>query len=281
MSRILKHQIGDIEVIALTDGVAEFTLEQFPEADPDTIAALLARAGKKNIETNFNAFLIRSELDTTLIDTGARDLFGPNAGFLMAALAEAGVAASDINRVFISHMHPDHCAGAVTKDGQAVFAEAELILAVDEFDFWSDFSNFKGKGDAAEGGFNLARSVFDAYRGRIRTTQEHADLGHGLRVIPMPGHTPGHSGVKVSSGDDAFLFVADIAHAIDLQIPNPDIAVVYDRDPVQAAQTRKSVLEMLAQTGMACSGGHFLYPGIGRIKRAGAGYAFTALAPVR
>jgi glyoxylase-like metal-dependent hydrolase (beta-lactamase superfamily II) len=278
MSRILKHQIGEIEVIALTDGVARFSLEQFPDADPENIAALLRKAGKDKIETNFNAFLIRSDLDTTLIDTGARDLFGPNAGFLMQALAEAEVTASDIDRVFISHMHPDHCAGAVTGDGQAVFAEAELILAVDEFDYWSDYNNFEGKGDMAEGGYKLAKSVFDAYCGRIRTTRDHEDLGHGLRVVPMPGHTPGHSGIKASSGDDAFLFVGDIAHAIDLQIPDPDIAVIYDLDPAQAMQTRKKVLEMLAETGMACSGGHFLYPGIGRIERAGAGYAFTARA---
>jgi glyoxylase-like metal-dependent hydrolase (beta-lactamase superfamily II) len=276
MSRILKHRIGEIEVIALTDGVAQFSLEQFPDADPDTIAGLLTEAGKENIETNFNAFLIRSENDCMLVDTGARDLFGPNAGFLMDALAEAGVAVSDINRVFISHMHPDHCAGAVTNGGQAVFAEAEMILAVDEMDFWSNYSNFEGKGDMAEGGYKLAKSVFDAYQGRIRTTQDDEDLGHGLQVMPMAGHTPGHSGIKATSGNDAFLFVADIAHAVDLQIPDPDITVVYDLDPVQAMQSRKKVLATLAETGMACSGGHFLYPGIGRIERAGAGYAFRA-----
>jgi glyoxylase-like metal-dependent hydrolase (beta-lactamase superfamily II) len=279
MSRILKHRIGEVEVIALTDGVARFSLEQFPDADPDRVTDLLAKAGKENIETNFNAFLIRSDKDCTLVDTGARDLFGPNAGFLMQALAEANVAASDINRVFISHMHPDHCAGAVTGDGQAVFADAELMLAVDEMDYWSNYSNFEGKGDMAEGGYRLAKTVFDAYQGRIRTTRDDADLGHGLQVVPLPGHTPGHCGIKATSEGDSFLFVGDIAHAIDLQIPDPDIAVIYDLDPVQAMQTRKKVLAMLADTGMACSGGHFLYPGIGRITRAGAaGYVFTALA---
>jgi len=274
MSRIIRHQVGSAEVIALTDGIGQFGPEQFPATAPDEIAALLEAAGKQVIETNFNAFLIRSGGVNWLIDTGARELFGPTAGFLPEALSEAGVAPEDIDHLFITHMHPDHCAGAVTPDGQAVFANADLTLSTPEHNYWADHSNFTGRGAQAEGAYALAKSVFDAYADRLVPVDGHADLGAGLQVEPMAGHTPGHAGVKLQSGEDTFMIVADIVHAVDLQLPNPDIGVVYDKDGAEAALSRKRVLDMLATDNIPCSGGHFLSPGIGRIRRAGTGYRF-------
>jgi glyoxylase-like metal-dependent hydrolase (beta-lactamase superfamily II) len=277
MSCIIRHMVGEVEVIALTDGVGQFGNEQFPDTDPTEIKNLLAAAKKDVIETNFNAFVIRSKDETMLVDTGARDLFGPTAGFLLDALTEAEITPQDINRLFISHMHPDHCAGAVSSDGAAVFANAELILSDLEYAYWRDYSNFEGKGDLAENAYGLTKSVFDAYHERLTPVVGAADLDHGVHVVPLFGHTPGHCGLRVSDGDNQFVTVSDIAHAVDLQLANPDIGVVYDMDGDTAAIARKSMLDELATEGIACSGGHFLYPGIGRIKRAGAGYRYSAI----
>jgi glyoxylase-like metal-dependent hydrolase (beta-lactamase superfamily II) len=276
MSRILKHMVGETEVIALTDGTGQFGLEQFPDTEPDEIARLLKAAGKESIETNFNAFVVRSKSDTMLVDTGARELFGPTAGFLLEALREAEIEPSDINRVFITHMHPDHCAGAVSTGGQAVFPKAEMILNDIEYTNWSNYSNFEGKGEATENAFNLSKSVFDAYADRLTTVSGAADLGHGISVVPLFGHTLGHCGIRINDGEGQFLIVADIAHAVDLQLANPDIGVVYDVDSALAAKSRKSMLDELATDTIPCSGGHFLYPGIGRIERAGSGYRYVA-----
>lgn len=276
MSRIISHMVGDLEVISLTDGVGEFTPDLFPATDPAEIERLIASAGKTAIETNFNAFLVRGPNVTTLVDTGARDLFGPGAGFLVDALTEAVVITDQIDRVFITHMHPDHCAGAISEDGEAIFANAELTIGQVEYDYWKNRGNFEAKGDKALGAYGLAKSVFDAYADRTVPVSAEADLGQGLSVVPLFGHTPGHSGIRVSSGDDQFMIVGDIIHAMDLQLANPDVAVIYDHDSVMAAEARKSMLDQLATDQIACSGGHFLYPGIGSIERAGSGYRFVA-----
>lgn len=276
MSRIVSHQVGATEIITLTDGTGQFDADKFPKTAPETITGLLNDAGKSVIETNFNAFLIRSPGHTMLVDTGARELFGPTAGFLDAAMEEAGVTAAEIDQLFITHMHPDHCAGAVSVDGQAIFPNAELLISDVEHAFWSDYSQFSGRGAQAEGAYALSKSVFDAYADRILPVTGHADLGHGIGVVPMPGHTPGHSGLRIEADGNGFLIVGDIVHAVDLQLPDPDIGVVYDRDGDEAAKTRKHVLDMLASDGMACSGGHFLFPAIGHIERAAKGYRFVA-----
>src|SRR3989344_2765701 len=49
---------------------------------------------------------------TTLIDTGSRKIIvdpGCNREMLLEALSKEGLKTGDINYVFISHYHPDHC----------------------------------------------------------------------------------------------------------------------------------------------------------------------------
>lgn len=277
MSRILRHQVGDIEVIALTDGTGQFENEQFPLADPAEIANLISAAGQTAIKTCFNAFLIRTPDHLTLVDAGLRDLAGPNAGFLPEALAEAGVKNGDITRLFITHLHPDHIAGAITPDGQAVFSGAELHINEAERGFWSDDSNFTGASVEAQQYQQLAKSVLAAYGDRTAVFSGEADLGQGVSVLPLLGHTVGHSGLRVSSGTAQFIMAGDIVHAQALQLANPDIGVVYDMDSAKAAAARKSMLDMLASDQIPFSGGHFQPPAIGRVDRAGDGFVFAGI----
>lgn len=275
MPLTVKHMVGDVEVFTLTDGVGGFEASQFPDTAPGHIAEVLKAAGKTAIDTNFNAHLLRGPHGTTLVDTGARDLFGPRAGKLLAALDEIGCKPAEIDRIFLTHMHGDHCAGAITATGEAVFPHAEMILSDVEHDFFSDRANFAGKGERAEGAHHLAMAVFAAYRDRLRPVAGAADLGGWMSVVPLYGHTAGHSGLKVSSTGAVFFIVADIVHSVDLQIADPEIAVIFDRDPAAARRARKTMLAELAATGAPCTGGHFLYPGIGRIEAAGEGFRYV------
>lgn len=278
MSRTFKHMVGDIEVVALTDGIGSFAPEVFPDAATEDLNALIAAAGKPAIETNFNAFLIRGCDGIMLYDTGGGDLMGPNVGKLQDALAELGVKADEIDTIFLSHMHTDHWGGSIDKDGQAVFANASLILSDVEYDYWRNPENFVEKGDRAQASQRSAARVFAAYQARLRTTKGAETLCDELSVLPLYGHTPGHSGLMIAQGDTKFLIGGDIVHAVDIQIPRPDFGVVYDWNRPMAAETRLKTLEMLAREGWYCSGGHFLFPAIGQIKKTATGYQYRAKA---
>lgn len=275
MSRTVSFKVGDMEVSALTDGVGEFAPAQFPTTDASEIEDLLAKSGKSGIETNFNAFLVKGPNSITLIDAGARDLLGPKAGFLHEALAEVNVTASQVDHLVITHMHPDHHGGAISELGEPVFRNAQMTLGHTEYSYWNNELNFSGKGDHAEISYARSRKVLDAYRERLNVVADDADLGQGVWLIPLPGHTPGHSGVRVSSGAEQFVIMSDIVHAQDLQFVNPEISVVFDKDPELARNSRRTLLEQLCTDRIPCSGGHVLHPGIGYVERQGSGYIFS------
>lgn len=272
MSLTVSHRVGEIDVTILTDGAVTFDAALFPGADPGHIARLLSAAGEAAIRTNFNASLIHTGKTKVLVDAGPRDLFGPDCGNLPAALNEAGVDPDEIDTLFFTHLHPDHAAGAVDAEGRAVFGRAEVVVTEAERAFWSDDARFSGADDTVKGWQQLAKAVLAAYGDRLRIVTGEAEIAPGLTALPLPGHTPGHSGYRVSSGASQLVHVGDIVHAQTLQLPDPDISVVFDIDSDMARAARKRLLAELAADAIPCTGGHFLRPAVARITRDGSGY---------
>ena len=276
MTRCIARRIGDWQITVLTDGDLEFGREVFPGVASGRIDDLLAAAGAPAIRTNFNAFLATGPSGTVLVDSGPRDLFGPTAGHLAEALAETGTAPADVDTVFVTHMHPDHVAGLVTADGAAVFPRAELVLAEAERAFWSDPARFAAD-ETLAAWQGLASAVLAAYADRLRTVPMDGQIVPGLDTLPLPGHTPGHCGVRLDAAGTGFVHMGDIVHAQALQLADPAIGVVFDVDGDAARMARARLLDLLATDGVPCSGGHILQPAFGRVVRAGAGYAFEPL----
>ena len=276
MTRHHSISIGSRAVDILTDGETQFGPELFPGTDAGHIAALLERAGVQAAQSNFNAALIRGGGRTVLVDAGPRDLFGPTCGFLPQAMAGAGVRPEQVDTLFATHMHPDHIAGMITPQGAAVFANAELVVTQGEMAFWSDEGRTAGAPEPVAGWGQLARAVLAAYRDRLRIIAPEDEIAPGLRAVPLPGHTPGHSGWRLDDGTDSLLHVGDIVHAPALQIPDPDVAIVFDMDTDTARATRKRLLDMAASDGIRITGGHFLAPKVFVARRAGGGYALDA-----
>lgn len=272
MSRTATRKIGSAEVTILTDGALAFPPDYFPKTEGTHIDSLLEQAGTHDIDTNFNAVLIRDGGKLTLIDAGPRDLFGPSAGFLPEALQEAGVTPAQVNLLFATHLHPDHIAGMITPSGNAVFPQAELCITRGEHEFWSDEAATNSAGEPVSDWAALARTVLAAYGDRLRIIPEGGEIAPGLTSVSLPGHTPGHSGWRLSSGDSQLIHVGDIVHAPALQVADPEIGIVFDIDMDTARETRKRLLDELATDGALFTGGHFLHPAFHAVERAGRGY---------
>lgn len=265
--------MGDTEFMVLTDGTGEFDETLFPGANPDDLDELLVSCGESVIRTNFNAFLIRQPGRTVLVDAGPRELFGPDSGHLPEALREADTAPEEVDVVFLTHLHPDHAAGTVDAEGRALFPNAEMVVPEPEVRTWSDPAAFAG--DATLSGWQrLAASVLAAYRDQLRTTAGEAEIVPGLTQLPLPGHTPGHSGFRLETGGQTVVHAGDIVHAPFLQIPDPEIAIAFDMDPQEARTARRRMLAFLARENCLCTGGHFLQPALGRVEEEGDGYCF-------
>ncbi|MFN4102562.1 MAG: MBL fold metallo-hydrolase, partial [Pararhodobacter sp.] len=189
-----------------------------------------------------------------------RDLFGPSAGYLPEALQEVGVTPAQIDLLFATHLHPDHIAGMITPSGKAVFPNAELCLTAGEHAFWSDQDRTSRAGEQVSDWGAVARMVLAAYGDRLRIIAAGDEIAPGLTSVSLPGHTPGHSGWRLSSGKEQLIHVGDIVHAPALQVADPEIGIVFDLDMDTARETRKRLLDELATDGALFTGGHFLHP---------------------
>lgn len=98
----------------------------------------------------------------------------------------------------------------------------------------------------------------------------------GITAVALPGHTPGHTGFRLASGDRKLLIWGAIVHAQALQFARPDWAIAFDVDPDAAVTTRKRLLDMVATDRIAIAGAHLVFPGTGHVARSGDADAFVA-----
>jgi glyoxylase-like metal-dependent hydrolase (beta-lactamase superfamily II) len=272
------RRVGDVTITTLLDGYIPLGLDVMVGIDaatagPELAAAYLDPAGP--VPTPINAYLIRSGDQLTLIDAGTAGAFGPTTGRVAATLAAMGVDPAAINRVVLTHMHADHIAGLMAGEA-AAFPNASVHVSQTDLAFWTDETIAAGAPESAQMFFTLARTVAAAYGDRVVPFDgDNADLGGGLTSIAMPGHTPGHTGFRLSSGADQLIIWGDIVHMRALQFARPDVSITFDTDAALAVETRKRVLAMLAADKIAVTGSHLPFPSAGHIDVKGDAYAWV------
>jgi len=279
---IYRLKIGTFEITVLNDGSAALPTKYFT-GDAEGAAKLLDNAFVANKEmapTTFNEWLINTGDKLILVDTGYASAIGPMAGKLPKVLAAAGVNPADIDAVVITHIHPDHCNGLLTTDKQIAFPNATVHVNGDEFAWWleGDVKVPEGKPffkDLFEGG----RAVFKPYVDgkRVQTFKDGAELAPGVTAVTAPGHTVGHTMVRIANGDGQLLIWTDVVHSTALQFPEPERGIAFDLEPPKAIATRKKVMDMAATDRLLIAGTHIGFPGVGHVAKASSGYAFVPL----
>jgi glyoxylase-like metal-dependent hydrolase (beta-lactamase superfamily II) len=272
--------LGDFKITVLSDGTTPIPFgELLHGADRASLAAAFREAGEPlDRETSINSFLIDAGNHRILIEAGAGRLFGTCCGRLPAMLKAAGYTPESIDAVLLTHVHGDH-SGGLTVDGRRVFPNAGVYLAKAELDYWlSDTAKARAKA-SHQTMFEQGRAALAPYQaaGRIRTFSAPATLFPGIRAIPAPGHTPGHSFYEIESGGHRMRVIGDIIHAAEIQLQRPDITVDFDADETQAARTRRSALAEFASTHELLAAPHISFPGLGHIVRSGSGYAWMPI----
>ena len=97
----------------------------------------------------------------------------------------------------------------------------------------------------------------------------------GIRFVNAPGHTAGHTAFHLSSGNEQLMISNDAAYVPALVAAHPGWHGAYDQNALLAEQTRRKLLDRVIADKMMICGTHFPWPGVGRIAKDGAGYAFT------
>jgi glyoxylase-like metal-dependent hydrolase (beta-lactamase superfamily II) len=250
-----------------------------PEVLAENRAWLQPRAldENDNVRVVFMSCLVRTPHHTVLIDTcGGNDKERP--GFpvfhkktdtrFMDALAAAGVAPEQIDFVLCSHLHVDHVGwNTRLQDGRWVptFPNARYVFGKTEYDYWQA-ENAKAENPVF---IDSVLPVVEAGRAEM-VSSEHA-IGDHVRLLPTPGHTPGHVSVALGRGRTDAVYSGDIIHS-PLQTKYPELSMTFDVDPDMSAVTRRSFLERFADTDTVCCFNHFTIDPVSRVKRAGSGF---------
>jgi glyoxylase-like metal-dependent hydrolase (beta-lactamase superfamily II) len=266
-----KKSIGEIEVTAVSDGVLAAPLDVILGMDKAEVERL---AGKKDaINISVNAFLLKLNGKWALVDAGSGNTMGPTLGKLPDNLRALGVAPEKIETIFLTHLHPDHSNGLVDDAGHAIYPNAEIVLHANEAAFWLDREPSSGESERIRRNIAKAAVTTAPYRKRMRTVRD-GEAVPGVSALGLPGHTPGHTGWLIQSGNDGVLIWGDVVHLASIQIARPDTGLVYDVDPQAACATRKRMFDRVAADRLMVAGMHLDFPGFGHIVRKGSGFAF-------
>lgn len=268
---IPSRQVGDFTIAAVSDGYLHANFDFLANIDAADASRMQQNAGiTDQTAIHINCYLVRGGGRAVLIDAGAGG-FRQWGGRLKANLLRAGLRPSEIDAILLTHAHPDHVGGLMDA-GEAVFPNAELVVPHREVAFWQDDGNLSRAPERARGNFLVARQAFDGYRDRLRAF-EGGEVLPGITAMPLPGHTVGHTGYRLDSGEKSLLVWGDIVHFPQIQVPCPNVSIAFDQDALLAADTRSRLLDCVAADQLLIAGMHLAEPGFTRIQRTGGSYA--------
>jgi glyoxylase-like metal-dependent hydrolase (beta-lactamase superfamily II) len=245
-------QVGHFEVAPLLD--AEGSFATMEEAFPDL------EGRSERWELPIQAVVIRSPDGVVLVDTGLGPQprsFMPDAESTLLHQLEP----ESVDMVVHTHLHVDH----VGWDG--VFPRAQYVVHRDDWSFFMVPWQLRERP-------HLHRLEPLQEEGLVDLVHGETEVAPGIRVLPSPGHTPGHMHVRIEHGGAAALVLGDVAVHPE-QLANPRLVYASDGDAARAAETRIRVLGEAADEGMPVVLSHFR--GVGRIARDGDGFGWAPL----
>lgn len=193
----------------------------------------------EGVPSSVSVMLMEKDGQQCLFDAGN----GNNDSRLLPRMGELGFSASDIDVIFITHLHGDHIGGLV-KDGQPVFPQAKLYIPSVELDAWTK---------SPESTPQNVKAMMEAYGEKLVKYTLEDPLPVGVKPIAAYGHTPGHTIYRI----DNKLIVGDIMHGVALQMEHPEFCARFDMDKEQAIASRKAIMEMAKKEGLTMYGMHF------------------------
>lgn len=274
-----RFMLGAFEVTVLSDGsytlptrllgtnVPREKVRAFLEAnllDPDE------RASHVNIP------LINTGKELVLVDVGGGMNWMPTAGKLTDNLRASGYEPEQVDKVVLTHGHPDHLWGLIDEFEEAPrFPNAEYIIAAAEWDFWTTDKAMKTLPEMFLGFAIGAKKHLPPVAEKTRRIKPGEEIVPGIVTLDTPGHTTGHMSLAVASKGESLLVTADTVTHPFISFEHPGWWPRTDLDAARAEKSRRKMLEMAATDKHLTLVYHVSFPGLGHVARKGTAYRWV------
>ncbi len=241
---------------------------------PKTIWERLIPADDRNlIPMQTNLFVLRAHGKVMLFDAGLGDSLsereekiysveGPSR--MEEALAELGLRPEAIDIVILTHLHTDHCAGAVKRLGDAFiprFPNADVIASRKEWEAAMSPSERTAAVYVPERLKALHKS------GRVKLIGRDLELFPGIRAWHTGGHTEGHFGLEIESGGRQVWYYADTfptsAHLKTAYVPATDLY------PLETMEIKRKLLPEIIEKQVVLAFDHDIHTPMATITQDG------------
>lgn len=169
------------------------------------------------------------------------DLNGPHS--LDASLHSAGVSHGDITDVILTHLHFDHCGGAVIRDGEILKTAFPNATYYSTKEQWEHALNPNPREKASFLKENI-EPIFKA--GQLQYVKEGDLIAGCIELLVCNGHTRGMMTPLIRVNDDLnILYTADLfpssAHL------KPNFVMSYDIEPLKTMEERTRINQLAVQ----------------------------------
>ncbi len=263
-------RVGDAFITSVTDGHIHFrTSDFFPSVDAaqwEPYGDQLTADGM--IRMNVGSFVVRVGGSACLIDTGLGEGDHPfensQWGLLAADMAAKGIRREEIDTVVMTHLHRDHVGWniALNDDGQPApyFPNAR---------YWApkrDWDMFTRRAGMSMFAYIRERVMPLMEAGVLELIDGEMSIADSIAALPTPGHTPGHTSVRIDSAGESAVVLGDAAH-IPVQAHHVDWSPRADTNPRLSARRRADLFDTMERDHSLVVSGHFPTPGFGRLAR--------------
>lgn len=160
---------------------------------------------------------------------------------LKSSLHDSGFSPDDITDVFLTHLHFDHCGGAINTAGEPAFKNAT---------YWSNEAhwNWATKPNDREKASFLTENILPiAESGQLKMIPEEDGFAftNGIKIKLVSGHTESMMLPCINYKGQTIVYLADLLPSIG-HLPIPYV-MAYDTRPLISMEEKKSFLQEAVQ----------------------------------
>ncbi len=284
----MKWKVGDTTITKLQETIFPEFSDVIPAATPDVVKNVKWLfphfvTPEGHLSLSIHSLIVDTPGATLIVDTcigNGRDrdpfevmhMLSTN---YLADMVSSGYQPEGIDYVLCTHLHVDHVGWNTQKVGDnwvPTFPNAAYLLGKKDLDLWDSID-----ADVEDDFMQIQRRVFaDSIQpvldaGLAKAVDGATEVCDGVRLIPTPGHSPGHVSVLIESAGESALITGDCIHH-PIQFNDPGLVSPFDVDNDAAVATRHSLFNEYADSPTLIIGTHFAGPTAGKLVRDGDTY---------